>query len=119
MLCFRAGLGCIRRGSGWDCLNLILFFLDVFLHDFNIPRPGAISRTRFLQVGRMYLIIFLLLDNPEIRLVLTVEEVREVEVMVLYVALHYLPFMMMAKDAARSLSKLIFQQNLLINSLYV
>ena len=92
------------RGDYNDCLNLILFFLGVFLHDFNIPRPGAISRTRFLQVGRMYLILFLLLDNPEIRLVLTVEEVREVEVMAPYVALHYLPFMMMAKDAARSLS---------------
>ena len=98
---------------------MILFFLGVFLHDFNIPRPGAISRTRFLQVGRMYLILFLLLDNPEIRLVLTVEEVREVEVMAPYVALHYLPFMMMAKDAARSLSKHIFQQNILINYLYV
>ena len=53
----------------------------------------------------MYLILFLLLDNPEIRLVLTVEDVREVEGMAPYVALHYLPFMMMAKDAARSLSK--------------
>ena len=107
------------QGDYNDCLNLILFFLGMFLHDFNIPRPGAISRTRFLQVGRMYLILFLLLDNPEIRLILTVEEVREVEVISPYVALNYLPFMMMAKDAARSLSKRIFQQNHLINSLYV
>ena len=63
---------------------MILFFLQ----DFNIPRPGAISRTRFLQVGRMYLILFLLLENPEIRLALTAEEVREVEIMAPYVALH-------------------------------
>ena len=52
----------------------------------------------------MYPILFLLLDNPEVRLVLTVDEVREVEIMAPYVALHYLPFMLMAKDAARSLS---------------
>ena len=55
----------------------------------------------------MYLILFLLLDNPEVRLVLTVEEVREVEIMAPYVALHYLPFMLMAKDAARCLSQQI------------
>ena len=89
------------RGDYTDCLNMILFFLGVFIANFNIPRPGAISRARFLQIGRMYLIIYLLLDNPEVRLVLTVEEVREVEIMAPYVALHYLPFMLMAKDAAR------------------
>ena len=89
------------RGDYTDCLNMILFFLGVFIANFNIPRPGAISRARFLQIGRMYLIIYRLLDNPEVRLVLTVEEVREVEIMAPYVAIHYLPFMLMAKDAAR------------------
>ena len=41
----------------------------------------------------MYRIFFLLLDNPEVRLVITVEQVKKVEIMAPYVALHYLPFM--------------------------
>ena len=38
-----------------------------------------------------------------------VEEVREVEIMAPYVAFHYLPFMLIAKDAARSLSALLWE----------
>ena len=37
-----------------------------------------------------------------------VEEVREVEIMAPYVAFHYLPFMLIANDAARSLSALLW-----------
>ena len=36
------------------------------------------------------MIIFLLLDNPVVRRVLSEEEVQEVEIMAPYVALHYL-----------------------------
>ena len=82
------------RGDYTDCLLMISFFLGVFVIGFKIPRPGAISRARFLQVGRMYMIIFLLLDNPVVRRVLSEEEVQEVEIMAPYVALHYLPFML-------------------------
>ena len=62
-----------------DCLLMIRFFLGVFVIGFKIPQPGAISRARFLQVGRMYIIISLLLDNPVVRRVLSEKEVLEVQ----------------------------------------
>ena len=86
---------------------MISFFLGVFVIGFKIPRPGAISRARFLQVGRMYMIIFLLLDNPVVRRVLSEEEVQEVEIMAPYVALHYLPFMLKALYAPSAPRNLI------------
>ena len=82
------------RGDKTDCSLMMKFFLGVFVIGFKKPRPGAIIRARFLQVGRMYLIIFLLLDNPVVRRVLSEEEVQEVETMAPYVALHYLLFML-------------------------
>ena len=55
----------------------------------------------------MYLIIFLLLDNPVVKMILTEEEVIEVETMAPYVALHYLPFMLKAMYAPSAPRNLI------------
>ena len=60
-----------------------------------------IHRARFLQVGIIYIVLFLLLDVVEVRLLFTEEEVEEIKKMALFSALFYLPWMLKAKYAAR------------------
>ena len=57
-----------------------------------------IHRDRFLQVGIIYIVLFLLLDVIEVRLLFTEEEVEEIKKMALFSALFYLPWML--KDNA-------------------
>ena len=82
-----------------DSLNLILIFLGVFLQ-WSLPRPGAVSSARFMQIGVYYLIICLLLDVPEVREIFTDDEITEIEMMAEYCAIHYLPWMLLAKYAS-------------------
>ena len=82
-----------------DSLNLILIFLGVFLQ-WSLPRPGAVSSARFMQIGVYYLTICLLLDIPEVREIFTDDEITEIERMAEYCAIHYLPWMLLAKYAA-------------------
>ena len=82
-----------------DSLNLILIFLGVFL-EWTLPRPGAVSPTRFMHIGVYYLTICLLLDIPEVREIFTEDEILEIEKMAEYCAIHYLPWMLLAKYAA-------------------
>ena len=88
------------RGDYNDALNYLLAFGGVPV-DFNMARPCRVSKARFLQLALYYLQMYLLLDLPEVRELLTAEEVQEVLVMGEYCALHYIPWMLQAKFAAR------------------
>ena len=52
-------------------------------------------------MGINYIVIFILLDVPEVRQLFSEEEIIEIEKMALFSALCYLPWMCMAKYAAR------------------
>ena len=95
-----------ERGDYMEVIKLVLLFLGVKV-PMTLPRPCAVSRARFLQPCKYYLSMFLLLDVPEMQRLLTEEEVKEVEVMAPYVALHYVPGMCTAKDATASPSNLL------------
>ena len=60
-----------------------------------------IHRARFLQIGINYVVIFLLLDVFEVRILFTNEEIAEIQTMALFSALFYLPWMLKAKYAPR------------------
>ena len=75
-----------------------ILFTTPYLYSLNCFQ---IHRARFLQIGIIYIVIFLLLDVVEVRLLFTEEEVEEIKKMALFSALFYLPWMLKAKYAAR------------------
>lgn len=89
------------RGDYLDTLNLLLLFLGEKF-ECNMPRPCAVSKARFLQIGLYYLQMFLLSDMPIVQQILTQEELREVEIMADFVALHNVAYMLQAKFGERS-----------------
>ena len=89
------------RGDYLNALNLVLLFLGSFLGLCTLPRPARVSKARFLQIGLYYLTVFLLLDIPEVAALFTNRELEEIQIMAEYCALHYIPFMLKAKYAAR------------------
>jgi hypothetical protein len=93
------------RGDYTTALDYMLAFFGV-KHHFNLARPCAVSKARFLQVGLYYLQMYLLLNLKKVREILTPDQIKEVVTMGEYVALHYLPYMLQAKygaDAPRNL----------------
>ena len=93
-------------GAYLDCIKLTLVFLGVKVN-MTMPRPCAVSRARFLQMCKYYLIMYLLLDTAGMQQLLSRDECEEVKTMAVYVALHYLPAMCQAKYSAASPHNLI------------
>ena len=87
------------RGDYTTALDYMLAFFGV-KGNFTMARPCAVSKARFLQVGLYYLQMHLLLNLKKVREILTADEIKEVETMAEYVALHYLPYMLQAKFGA-------------------
>ena len=88
------------RDDYLNTLNLLLLFLGDKV-ECNMPRPCAVSKARFLQVGLYYLQMWLLSDLPIVQQILTPEELQEVETVAEFVALHYVSYMLQAKYGER------------------
>ena len=93
-------------GAYLDCIKLTLVFLGVKVN-MTLPRPCAVSRARFLQMCKYYLIMYLLLDTAGMQQLLSEEECEEVKTMAYFVSLHYLPAMCQSKYSAASPHNLI------------
>ena len=99
--------GDFPRDTYANAVDLLLVFSGVMLPSFKIPHPPPPDKSRFLSDGVNYLILEVLKDVPEVRVLYSEEEWIEIGKMALFSAYFYIPWLCLAKNAAMAPANLL------------